>query len=72
MRYPIDVNECCQKGLSIVWDKWKAWEAADHRALLELARVEKKHLEECATCNPDIGVDGFFAKVGQVRVLHED
>jgi hypothetical protein len=68
MRYFIDVNNCCQDGLSLIWDKWKAWEASDHRALLKLRSLESDHLSSCTKCNPTLMVDGFFSKVGPVEV----
>jgi hypothetical protein len=68
MRHFIDVNVCCIKGLSIINDKWTAWRAADHRAIVALRKVESDHLGVCSKCNPDLLVDVFFQKVGKVTV----
>lgn len=66
--YYIDVNHCCQDGLSILYDKWKAWEAGDHRALMQLRQIETDHLAACRKCNPELLVDEFFQKVGKVTI----
>lgn len=70
MKYYIDVNACCQDGLSILWDKWKAWEAGDHPALMELRKLEDEHLAKCSKCNPELVTvalaNDFFRKVGKV------
>ena len=70
MKYFIDSSRCCQDGLSIVWDKWKAWEAGDHRALMQLRKLEEQHLLKCATCNPELVTlalaNDFFSRVGKV------
>jgi len=68
MRNYIDVNLCCQSGLSILWDKWKAWGCGDNRALLKLRPIEEDHLRVCQKCNPELLADALFARVGSIRI----
>ncbi len=67
MKYFIDPKVCCKDGLSIVQDKWKAWENGDHRALVQLRNIEEKHLFSCTICNPLLLVENFFGREVQVK-----
>ena len=63
MKQFIDIRACCQDGLSLVWDKWKAWESSDHRALMKLRKLESDHLSKCTVCNPELLVAQLWENV---------